>query len=69
MSDEQVVKLLEEIRDLQKSHLESYRQAVSNQDESINMQRGAARRAKIIQLIFAIFLFGILLLLWFARLH
>lgn len=35
MSDEQVVKLLEEIRDLQKQNLENQKVAIANQQQSI----------------------------------
>ena len=47
MADEQVVKLLEEIRDLQKLHVENYKDALKNQQESIEMQKRALRRQKI----------------------
>ena len=47
MADEQVIKLLEEIRDLQKLHVENYRDALKNQMESIDIQKRAMRRQKI----------------------
>jgi len=47
MADEQVVKLLEEIRDLQKLHVENYKDALKNQQESIDLQRQAIRRQRI----------------------
>jgi CHASE3 domain sensor protein len=60
VSDEQVIKLLEEIRDLQKLHVENYKDALKNQQESIDLQRRAARRQKI-----TLFVAGfILLALW-----
>jgi CHASE3 domain sensor protein len=60
LSDEQVIKLLEEIRDLQKLHVENYKDALKNQQESIDLQRRAARRQKI-----TLFVVGfILLALW-----
>ena len=46
MSDEQVIKLLEEIRDLQKLHVENYKDALKNQQESIDLQKRAARLAE-----------------------
>ena len=54
MPDDQIVKLLEEIRDLHKEHLQAYRQAVNNQDESIRMQRSAIKRSKVVQLLFGV---------------
>jgi hypothetical protein len=50
MAEEQVIKLLEEIRDLQKLHAENYKDALKNQQESIELQRRAVRRQKIISL-------------------
>lgn len=47
MAEEQVIKLLEEIRDLQKLHVENYKDALKNQQESIELQRRAVRRQKI----------------------
>ncbi|MGA2902518.1 MAG: hypothetical protein ABSD98_01695 [Candidatus Korobacteraceae bacterium] len=67
MADEQVVKLLEEIRDLQKLHVENYKDALKNQQESIAIQKSALRRSRIVQLVGVIFLLGILALLWLPR--
>jgi len=39
MSDDEIVQLLKEIRDLQRQHLEHYKEALRNQQESIQMQR------------------------------
>lgn len=50
MAEEQVIKLLEEIRDLQKLHVENYKDALKNQQESIDLQRRAVRRQKIVAL-------------------
>ena len=47
MADEDVIKLLEEIRDLQKLHVQNYKDALKNQQESIEIQRQAVRRQKI----------------------
>ncbi|HEV7220576.1 MAG: hypothetical protein ACHP8A_01675 [Terriglobales bacterium] len=47
MAEEQVIKLLEEIRDLQKLHVENYKDAIKNQQESIEIQKRAVRRQKI----------------------
>ena len=60
MADEQVIKLLEEIRDLQKLHVENYKDALKNQQESIDMQKRAARRQKISLLVYTLFLAALL---------
>ena len=49
MADEQVIKLLEEIRDLQKG-------AIKNQQESIDIQKRATPRNKIIIPAYILFL-------------
>lgn len=51
MADEQVIKLLEEMRDLQKQHLEHYKIALSNQQQALATQKQAVRRARIMLLI------------------
>jgi|SRR5450755_1141580 hypothetical protein len=51
VADEQVIKLLEEIRDLQKLHVENYKEALKNQQESIEINRRALRRQKITSLV------------------
>jgi hypothetical protein len=63
VADEQVIKLLEEIRDLQKAHVENYKEALKNQQGSIEINRRALRRQKItsvvlggLLLVFLIFL-------------
>lgn len=56
MADEQVIKLLEEIRDLQKLHVENYKDALKNQQESIEIQRKAMRRQRISLLLIGIVL-------------
>ena len=59
MSDEQVIQLLEEIRDLQKLHVENYKDALKNQQESIDLQRRAARRQKITLFVAGFILFAL----------
>ena len=63
MADEKVITLLEEIRDLQKLHIENYKEAVKIQQEAIEMNGRAFRRQKItsfvlggILLVFLIFM-------------
>jgi hypothetical protein len=48
MSDDQVVRLLEEIRDLQRQHAERYSEALHNQQESIRLQQAGLRRVRVI---------------------
>lgn len=50
MSDDRIVRLLEELRDLLRQHVESYRQALRTQQESIELQRAALRRVRLITL-------------------
>lgn len=63
MAEEQVIKLLEEIRDLQKLHVENYKDAIKNQQESIELQRRAVRRQRISLLVFGFLLFAFLAIL------
>jgi hypothetical protein len=57
VADEQVIKILEEIRDLHKEHLVSYKEAVKNQQEGLDLQKRAVRRQKVTSFVLA----GILL--------
>lgn len=45
--DEQVIAVLEEIRDTQARHFELYQEAVRNQEESIRAQQEAIRFQKV----------------------
>lgn len=54
MADEQVIKLLEEIRDLQKLHVENYKEAAKIQEQSIQMQKQARGRARWILVLFVL---------------
>lgn len=56
MADEQVVKLLEEIRDLQRLHVENYKNAIKNQQDSIELQRRAVRRQRVTLVVLAVML-------------
>lgn len=67
MAEEQVIKLLEEIRDLQKLHVENYKDALANQQKSIDIQKAAVKRQKITLAIAAGLLVACLALLAFAR--
>ena len=74
MSDEQVVKLLEEIRDLQKEFLANQRVGLQNQEASIqnqqvslqNIRESAARREKATELNRVTYIVMIVLALVFA---
>lgn len=46
MTDEKVVKVLEDIRELQREHLAQYKVALQNQQEAIAMQKRMAQRGK-----------------------
>ena len=43
-----MVRLLEEIRDLQREHAERYGEALHNQQESIRLQQAGLRRVRVI---------------------
>ncbi|HEY7481345.1 MAG TPA: hypothetical protein VH680_12590 [Gemmatimonadales bacterium] len=74
MTDERIVRLLEEIRDLQRHHGERYGEALRNQEESIRLQQAALRRVRVIlviatgALILAVTMLVMLLLRVMARL-
>ena len=48
MADEQLIKLLEEIRDLQKQQIENSRTAIANQQHAIETQKQAVRRGRTV---------------------
>jgi hypothetical protein len=48
MTDERAIRLLEEIRDLQRQHVERYGEALRNQQESIRMQQEGLARVRVI---------------------
>jgi hypothetical protein len=74
MSDERVIRLLEEIRDLQRQHAERYGEALRNQEESIRLQQAGLRRVRVvlafatIAVVLAVTMLVILLLRVAARL-
>ncbi len=67
MADEQMIKLLEEIRDLQKLHVENYKDALKNQTEAIDLQKRAIRRQKLIALVLGGLLLVFLMLTLFSH--
>lgn len=55
MSEDQIIALLTEIRDLQKQNAENYKLALQNQRESIEFQRSfAARQKKAVLLVIVV---------------
>jgi CHASE3 domain sensor protein len=48
MNDDRVIRLLEEIRDLQRQHAERYGEALRNQEESIKLQQAGLRRVRVV---------------------
>jgi uncharacterized membrane protein YukC len=56
MAEEQVIRLLEEIRDLQKLHVDNYKDALKNQQESIEIQKRAYGRQRIMSIVLAVLL-------------
>ena len=48
MSDERIIRLLEEIRDLQRDHADRYSEALRNQEESIRLQQAGLRRVRVV---------------------
>ena len=61
MADEHVIKLLEEIRDLQKQHLARYGEALQNQREAIANQKNAIRRSRILLLVIGVIIVALYL--------
>jgi hypothetical protein len=61
MSDDRVVQVLVEVRDLQRQLLAAYGQALENQREAIRIQRETARRARMM-----LGVVGVILLFVFA---
>lgn len=46
MNNDRVIQLLEELRDLQRQHVQNYQVAVEQQRESIELQRAGLRRVR-----------------------
>ncbi len=64
MNDDRVVRLLEEMRDLQRQHAESYREALRNQAESIRLQQEAMNRVRVILVIAGVAMILVLVVLF-----
>ena len=75
MTDDRLIRLLEEIRDLQRQHAERYGEALRNQEESIRLQQAGFRRVRVvlafatIAVILAVTMLVLLLLRVVARLQ
>jgi CHASE3 domain sensor protein len=75
MTDDRIIRLLEEIRDLQRQHGERYGEALRNQQESIRLQQAGLRRVRVIlafatiAVVLAVGMLVLLLLRVVARLH
>jgi hypothetical protein len=69
--DERAIRLLEEIRDQQREHLELYREAVKNQEASIRMQAEAVKmqRSAVTRVVPSIIILVIALGALFALMH
>jgi hypothetical protein len=48
MDDDRILRVLEEMRDLQRQNLANYQDAVRNQQESIRLQKAGLRRVRLI---------------------
>jgi len=66
VNDDRAIRLLEEIRDLQRQHLENYKEGLRNQRESIELSRQfsdqAARRLKVTMIILIVLLVAFVLI-------
>jgi hypothetical protein len=64
---DKIINLLEQIRDLQQQGIENYRNAIRNQEESIAIQKAAARKFRnILFPVILIVLAGALVALFFV---
>ncbi|MFL6428411.1 MAG: hypothetical protein ACJ71S_09235 [Acidobacteriaceae bacterium] len=69
MAEQEVIQLLEQIRDLQKQHVENYKDALKNQEASLVLQRAAVRRQRIMLFVLASFLIAVLAFLLYSEKH
>jgi hypothetical protein len=74
-NNDRVIRVLEEIRDLQRHNVERYGEALRNQQESIRLQQAGLRRVRVIlgiatiALVLAVGMLVLLLLRVVARLQ
>lgn len=57
MTDDAVVRVLEEIRDLQRQNVANYQEALRNQQESIGLQKRGLQRVRLILALATVVLF------------
>ncbi len=73
MDEDRVVRLLEEIRDLQRQQVDAYGRALANQQEAVRAQREAIAKARRLQaavgLVIILVLVIVLVLLRFVIMH
>jgi CHASE3 domain sensor protein len=73
MEQDRLIRVLEEIRDLQRQQVEAYARALANQEEAIRAQRGNIRRARTalaaVGVIIVIVLIMVLFLLRYVMRH
>ncbi len=67
MADEELMQLLREMRDLQKQHVENYKEAVRNQQTAIDLQAAAARRQKWTLLVLGLVLVASIAVLYLSH--
>jgi hypothetical protein len=72
-NDDEVKRLLTEIRDLQRQHFQAYGRAIENQQESIRLQREAVARSRrylaAVGVVIALVLVIVLVLLSYVLRH
>ena len=64
MDDQRILKVLEEIRDLQRQHVENYKHALENQRESIQFNEKWQRKHQRAQVFGWFVLLAVLVGLW-----
>jgi hypothetical protein len=73
MDEDRVIRLLEEIRDLQRQQLQAQERVLQNQQDAISVQRAGVGRARkllaALGVVIAIVLLIVLLLLRYILLH
>jgi hypothetical protein len=64
MSDEAIFEVLKEIRDAHRQLVEAYKETSANQQALIAVQKLAMQRARIVQIVFVIFVMAMLFFLF-----
>ena len=66
MNDDRVLRVLEEMRDLQRQNVLNYQEALRNQQESIRLQQAGLKRVRLVLALATVVLFiavGLLVML------